>query len=201
MLAKVQSEKHSTMMAQVGLGDVPSPFRASNTGQGTEVLDLVRRAAELFSEIEEQAREAETRAESVLQKLHSAEARIEVAEQSRREIIVEADSKLQAASRALDRAEREIIAAQEKATAAEVRAELAEIKAREALEALALVEQVIRKELLSRATTGDAAPVGGHLNPRRWITPTEQRRARLGELHEGAALVQGEPAVGNRNQT
>ena len=64
-----------------------------------------------------------------------------VAEQSRREIIVEADSKLQAASRALDRAEREIIAAQDKATAAEVRAELAETKAREALEALALVSR------------------------------------------------------------
>jgi hypothetical protein len=66
---------------------------------------------------------------------------------------VEADSKLEAASRALDRAEREIIAAQNKATAAEVRAELAEIKAREALEALALAEQAIRKQLLSRAAT------------------------------------------------
>jgi hypothetical protein len=150
----------SNRKARVGLGDLPSPFRASNIGQGAVVLDLVHRAAELFSEIEEQAREAETRAESSLQKLHSAEARIEVAEQSRREIIVEADSRLQAASRALGRAEREIIAAHDKATAAEVRAELAEIKAREALGALALVEQVIRKQLLSRATTGDPAPVG-----------------------------------------
>ncbi|WP_198030236.1 hypothetical protein [Bradyrhizobium sp. Tv2a-2] len=117
------------------------------------VLDLVHQAADLFSEIEEQARGAETLAESLLQKLHSAEARIEAAEQSRREIFIEADSKLQAASSALDRAEREITAAQDKVTAAEVRAELAEIKAREALEALALAEQVIRKQLLSRATT------------------------------------------------
>ena len=72
---------------------------------------------------------------------------------------MEAGSKLEAASRALDRAEREIIAAQDKATAAEVRAELAEIKAREALDALALAEQLIRKQLLSRtATVGSAAP-------------------------------------------
>ncbi len=105
---------------------------------GTAVLDLVHQAAELFSQIEEQARGAETRAESLLHKLHSAEARIEAVEQSRREVFVEADSKLQAASIALDRAEREILAAQDKATAAELRAELAELKAREALEALAL---------------------------------------------------------------
>ena len=129
----------------------------SETGYGTVVLDLVHQAAELFSEIEEQARGAETRAESLLQRLHSADARIEEAEQSRREIFVEADSKLEAASRALDRAQREIIAAQDQATAAELRAELAEIKAREALEALALLEQLIRKQLLSRAAaTGNS---------------------------------------------
>jgi hypothetical protein len=115
------------------------------------VLDLVHQAADLFSEIEEQARGAETRAESLLQRLHSAEARIEAAEQSRREFFAEADSKLQAASRALDQAEKEIIAAQDKATSAEIRAELAEIKAREALEALAIAEQLIRRQLLSRA--------------------------------------------------
>jgi chromosome segregation ATPase len=147
----------SNRKARFGLGDAPSPLRRSETGYGTVVLDLVHQAAELFSEIEEQARGAETRAESLLQKLHSAEARIEAVEQSRQEFFVEADSKLTAASRALDRAEREIVAAQDKATAAEVRAELAEIKAREALDALALAEQVIRKQLLSRAsTTGNA---------------------------------------------
>jgi hypothetical protein len=143
----------SNRNAGFGLVGAASPLRRSGTGYGTVVLELVHQAADLFSEIEDQARGAETRAESLLQKLHSAEARINAAEQSQREIFVEADSKLQAASKALDRAEREIAAAHDKATAAEVRAELAEIKAREALEALALAEQVIRKQLLSRAVT------------------------------------------------
>ena len=139
--------------ARFGFEGALTSLHRSETGYGTVVLDLVHQAAELFSEIEERARGAETHAESLLQRLHSAEARIEAAEQSRREIFVEADSKLEAASRALDRADREIIAAQDKATAAEVRAELAETKAREALEALALAEQAIRKQLLSRAAT------------------------------------------------
>ena len=143
----------SNRKARFGLEGSLSPLRKSETGYGTVVLDLVYQAADLFSEIEEQARGAETRAESLLQKLHSAEARIEAAEQSRREIFIEADSKLQAASSALDRAEREITAAQDKVTAAEIRAELAEMKAREALEALAVAEQVIRKQLLSRAAS------------------------------------------------
>jgi hypothetical protein len=127
---------------------------------GTAVLDLVHQAADLFSQIEEQARGAETRAESLLHKLHSAEVRIEAVEQSRREVFVEADSKLQAASMALNRAEREVIAAQDKATAAEVRAELAEMKAREALEALAFAAQAIRKQILSRAATTQNAVSG-----------------------------------------
>ena len=142
----------SNRKARFGLGDTQSSLHRSEAGHGAVVLDLVCQAADLFSEIEEQARGAEMRAESLLQRLHSAEARIEAVEQSRREMFVEADSKLAAASRALNRAEREIATAQDKATAAEVRAELAEIKAREALEALALAEQVIRKQLLSRAT-------------------------------------------------
>ncbi len=135
-------------------------FAFGGAQYGTAVLDLVHQAADLFSQIEEQARGAETRAESLLHKLHSAEVRIEAVEQSRREVFVEADSKLQAASMALDRAEREVIAAQDKATAAEVRAELAEMKAREALEALAFAEQAIRKQILSRAATTQNAVSG-----------------------------------------
>ena len=142
----------SNRKATFGLEVAPDAHR-----YGAAVLDLVHHAAELFSEIEEQARGAETRAQSLLRKLHSAEARIEAVERSRRELFVDADSKLELASRALDRAEREIIAAQDKATAAEVRAEIAEIKAREALEALAFAEQAIRKQLLCRAATTENA--------------------------------------------
>ena len=149
----------SNRKAWFGLEATPSSLRTSETGYGAVVADLVRQAAELFDEIEEQARGAETRAESLIRRLHSAEARSDEVEQVSERIFVEAGSKLEAASRALDRAEREIIAAQDKATAAEVRAEVAEIKAREALEALALAEQLIRKQLLSRtATIGNAAP-------------------------------------------
>jgi len=149
----------SNRKAWFGLEATPSSLRTSETGYGAVVADLVRQAAELFDEIEEQARGAETRAESLIRRLHSAEARSDEVEQVSERIFVEAGSKLEAASRALDRAEREIIAAQDKATAAEVRAELAEIKAREALDALALAEQLIRKQLLSRtATVGSAAP-------------------------------------------
>ena len=148
----------SNCKAGFGLGNAPRLLRSADTGCSTVVLDLVHQAAELLSEIEEQARRAETRAELAVQKLHAAEARLDASEQSRREIMAEADSKLQAASRALDRAKREITAAQDEATAAEVRAELAEMKSREALEALALLEQAIRKQLLSRtAITGNAA--------------------------------------------
>jgi len=53
----------------------------------------------------------------------------------------------------LKQAELQITAAEDKATAAEVRAQLAEAKARDALEALALVEGAIRKQLLCTAAS------------------------------------------------
>lgn len=135
-----------------GFESVPTSVRPSVPNCGSAALDLVYQAAELFNEIEERARETEARAEalcaSAAQKLRSAEARAEVAERSRREIITEADAKLQAACRALKQAELQVTAAEDKATAAEVRAQLAEAKARDAFEALALVEGAIRKQLL-----------------------------------------------------
>jgi ribosome maturation protein Sdo1 len=101
------------------------------------------------------ARETEARAKALWasadQKVCSAETRAELAEQSKREIIAEVDAKLQAASQALKQAEQEITAAEDKATATQVRAQLAEAKAYNALEALALVEEVIRKQILCMA--------------------------------------------------
>jgi chromosome segregation ATPase len=121
---------------------------SSVPGSAAAALELVHQAAELFSGIEERARDAEARAQSAAQSLRSAEARIEKAERSRRELIAEADYKLQAASRALRQAELQITAAEDKAAAAEVRAEIAELRAREAFEALALVEEAIRRRIL-----------------------------------------------------
>ena len=89
MLAKTAVQKQcSTIMAQssrkawFGLEGTPSSLRTSETGYGAVVADLVRQAAELFDEIEEQARGAETRAESLIRRLHSAEARSEEVERT-----------------------------------------------------------------------------------------------------------------------
>ena len=130
---------------RIGDDGVVSFTRLSEPDCGATALDLVYRAADVLSGIEARAREVEARAQSLCanasERLRNAETRIEAAERSRREIITEADFKLQEAARALRKAELRITAAEDKATAAEVRAQLAEAKAREALEALALVEE------------------------------------------------------------
>ena len=102
-------------------------------------------AAEIFSSIEDHARETEARAQSLCK---SAVERLKGAERARLEIINEADCKLQEASRALKQAQSRIAAAEDKLTAVEFRAQAAELEAREAKEALALVEEAIRRRLL-----------------------------------------------------
>ncbi len=49
-----------------------------------------------------------------------------------------------------------ITAAEDRATAAELRAQLAEVKARDAFEALALVEEAIRKRFCAGSSTEKA---------------------------------------------
>jgi hypothetical protein len=126
--------------------------RSSAPACGATALGLVYQAAELFSDIENQARETEVRAQAMCrtagERLRHAEKRIEAAERSRTEIIADAGCKLQDASRALTQAELRIIATEDKAIAAEVRAQIAEAEAREAKQALALVEEAIRRRLL-----------------------------------------------------
>ena len=132
--------------------NVSSFVHRSESNWGSTALDLVYQAAELLNDIEQRAYETETRSKalcaSAAERIRLAEARANSAEHAKREMITEVDAKLQAASRALMQAEVQINAAEDKATAAEVRAELAETRAREALEALALVEGAIRKQLL-----------------------------------------------------
>ena len=119
---------------------------------GTTALNLVYQAAEVFSGMEDHARETEARAqslcESAVERLKLAGKRIETAERERREIINEADCKLQDASRALKHAQSRIAAAEDQLTAVEFRAQAAEAEAREAKQALALVEEAIRRRLL-----------------------------------------------------
>ena len=132
----------------------------SKEASGTTALNLVYQAVEVFSDMEDHARETEARAQSLCksaaEKLKVAEIRIEAAERARREIIIEAECTLQDASRALMQAQARMEATEEKLTAAEVRAQAAEAEAREAKQSLALVEEAIRKRLLCTNPEADA---------------------------------------------
>jgi hypothetical protein len=131
--------------------NVFSFVRPSEPDLGANALSLVYQAAEVFGDMEARARETKTRAQSLCkaatERVLSAEARSEAADRARRETITDAECKLQDASRALRLAELQITAAEDRVTAAEFRAQLAEAKAREAIEALALVEEALRKRL------------------------------------------------------
>ena len=90
---------------------------------GTKALNLVYQAAEVFSSMEDHARETEAHAQSLckgaVEKLKLAARRIEAAERARSEIINEADWKLQDASRALKQAQSRIVAVEDRLTAME----------------------------------------------------------------------------------
>jgi hypothetical protein len=132
--------------------NVLSFARSSAPDCGATALNLVYQAAEVFSSMEDHARETEARAQSLcksaVERLELAEKRVEVAERARREIINEADCKLQDASRALKQAQSRIEVAEDRLTAVEFRAQAAEAEARETKKVLALVEEAIRKRLL-----------------------------------------------------
>jgi hypothetical protein len=119
---------------------------------GAGALELVYHAAEIFSSIENTAREIEARAQamckSAAERLRLAEQRTESAENSLRGVIADADRKLSDASRALSEGALRVTRAEDNAVAAEVRAQVAEAEAREAKQALALVEDAIRRRLL-----------------------------------------------------
>ena len=119
---------------------------------GAGALELVYQAAEIFSSIENTAREIEARAQamckSAAQRLSLAERRTESAENSLRGVIADADRKFSDASRALSEVALRVTTADDKAAAAEVRAQVVEAEAREAKQALALVEDAIRGRLL-----------------------------------------------------
>ena len=140
--------------ASFGSEDDLQSFSRSLPGDpGTTVLNLVFQAAELFSEMEEQVRATEARAQSIrksaTERAQLAEWRLEVAEKARREVINEAERKLQDASTALTNAEARIAAAEDKVTASEFRAQSAQAQLQETKRALLLVEEAIRERLLS----------------------------------------------------
>jgi len=119
---------------------------------GVTALDLVHQAAEIFKNLEDQAREADARARSVCEdlseKLRLAEKQRDLAERARREVVNELNGKLQDVSRALQQAQSRIVGAEERTVAAEYRAQAAEAKLYRANQELAAVEEAIRKRLL-----------------------------------------------------
>ena len=129
-------------------------------GRGGSAIDLVYQAAEVFRGMEEQARETEARAKSMcddaMDKVRRAEARAEAAERDQRTVLLNAEDKLRNASRALEQAKSGLEAKEDQLTAMEFRAQAAEAEAREAKQALALVEEAIRRQLLrpNLATSG-----------------------------------------------
>ena len=127
---------------------------------GTTALNLVYQAAEVFRKIEDHAQQTEARAQSLCksaaERLRIAETRAEAAERARREIICEVDCKLQDASRALKQAQLRVEVAEDQLTAMEFRAQAAEAEARESKEALALVEEAIRRRLLCTSPEADS---------------------------------------------
>jgi len=142
-----------SLRAKVGRSENVLSFgRSSAPDCGTTALNLVYQAAEIFSSMEDHVRETEARAQSLcksaVERLKVAEKRIETAERARLETINEADCKLQDASRALKQAQSRIVATEDELTAVEFRAQAAEAEAREAKQALALVEEAIRRRLL-----------------------------------------------------
>jgi hypothetical protein len=104
---------------------------------GQSAIDLVYQAAEVVGNLQDHAREIETRAQTLcrgaLEKLRLAERRTEAAEN------------------ALNLAESRVASAEAKLSATELRAKKAEGRARELDQALTLIEDAIRSKLLGES--------------------------------------------------
>ena len=126
------------------------PSRASD--YSTTALDLVQQAAEVFSGMENHARETEARAQSMYksfaEKLRRAEDERDAAEHARRDVVREMNSKLHDVAKALQKAHARIAEAEDRATAAEFRAQAIQTQLHKANRELAAIEEAIRTRLL-----------------------------------------------------
>ena len=129
------------------------PEAASASEGSSEALDLVYRAADMFRQVEDRARDTEARAHALCreasEKVRQAEMRAEAAERAHRELAAAADQRLIDASSALEEVHARIRSQTDMMTALEFRAQSAEAETRQAKRALALVEEAIRKRLLA----------------------------------------------------
>lgn len=156
-------------------GNVLQFASPDTANHGVNALKLVYQAAEAFGEMQDRARETEARAkalcESATERMVLANQRAENAERDREALLAHVELKLQEVSQALETARARIGAAEDKAAAAEQRAYAAEVhaqdaearaqaaegRAHETKQALALVEDALRKRLLSRQVDFGAA--------------------------------------------
>jgi hypothetical protein len=138
--------------APADYGTTPRDFGPTPRDYGTTALNLVHQAAEIFSGMENHARETEARAQAICdsfaEKLQLAEQQRDASERARREVVNELNGKLQDVARALQQAHARITIAEDRATAAEFRALSAEAQLHRANQELAAVEEAIRKRLL-----------------------------------------------------
>jgi hypothetical protein len=123
------------------------PTDPPQRNDGQSALDLVFRAAEAIGDMEDHARQMETRAQALCKSAH--------------EKLRLAEKRIEAAESALSVAESRIASGEAKLSAAEQRAKNAETRARELDQALSLVEEAIRTRLLGagRNFRGSAAAV------------------------------------------
>ena len=137
------------------IGETENVLRFPQPGEenyGSEALNLVNQAADLFENMEDHANQIESYAQSLCKsladKLLLAERQREAADRARLETIHELNRRLQAATRALGQANARIVSAEDYATAAEFRAQAVENQLSKANRGLAAVESAIRKRLL-----------------------------------------------------
>ncbi|WP_426434383.1 hypothetical protein [Bradyrhizobium genosp. P] len=108
--------------------------RTAAPSAGSQALDLVYQAADLFRNIEDRVRATEMRADA--------------AERAQFDIISTTERKLRDASKALEEAQKRIQTQQDQLAALEFRAQTAETESLEARRTLAQVEDAIRRRLL-----------------------------------------------------
>jgi hypothetical protein len=122
------------------------------SNHGATALNLVQQAAEIFSDMENHARDTEARAQAICEsltgKLQLAEKQRDASERARREVVNELNGKLQEVAKALQLAQSRIVVAEDRAVAAEFRAQSAEAQLYKANRELAAVEEAIRTRLL-----------------------------------------------------
>jgi hypothetical protein len=129
------------------------PGAPAGSDEASAALDLVHQAADAFRGLQDRARETESRAQSLCrqasEKIRQAEMRAQAAERAYRDLTVAVDQKLAEAYRALEQARADASAQMDRQIAAEFRAQRSEVEAHEAKRALDLVEQAIRRRLLT----------------------------------------------------